>query len=122
VTCEAPLTLCNGSCIDVASDVNHCGMCGKPCAQNQTCSQSQCVANSTMQNGGLNVAELEKLLARFDVTLEQFTNALGVTREQLARTHVTLSDIVKLGVTREQLTRAGITLDDLARIGVDITA
>jgi hypothetical protein len=97
-------------------------MCGKRCTENQMCMQSQCVADGMMPSGGLNVPELEKLLARFAVTLEQFTDALGVTPEQLARTNVTLSDIIALGVTLEQLMQAGVTLDDLARIGVDITA
>jgi hypothetical protein len=78
--------------------------------------------DTMMPSGGLNVPELENLLGRFDVTLAQFTDALGVTPEQLAMTHVTLSDVIELGITLEQLMQVGITLDDLKRIGIDINA
>jgi len=84
--------------------------------------QSRCMADTTMPTGGLNVPELEKLLARFNVTLDQFTDALGVSPEQLANAHVTLSDVIELGITLEQLMQVGITLDDLQRIGIDINA
>lgn len=120
VTCEEERTFCGGNCVNVNRNANHCAKCGNACGANDQCMQGQC--SGSMQSQGLNVPELEKLLARFGVTLEQFTEALDVTPEQLARTHVTLSDIRQLGITQDQLTQAGITLDDLARIGVDIDA
>lgn len=31
--CSAPYTLCNGNCIDTASDIYNCGSCGRDCTQ-----------------------------------------------------------------------------------------
>jgi hypothetical protein len=118
---------CGGMCINVERNASNCGSCGNRCPDEQVCRQSQCIGEDDKgppdpptQPGGLNVPELEKLLARFNITLQQFSRALHVSPAQLARTHVTLSDIEDLGITVERLMRAGITLDDLARIGVDI--
>jgi hypothetical protein len=42
-TCTGGLTLCDGSCIDVRSDPNHCGGC-TPCSGTRPlCTQSRCV-------------------------------------------------------------------------------
>jgi hypothetical protein len=68
---------------------------------------------------GLNIPELEKQLARFGVTLNQLCFVLGLTPEELAHTHVTLSDIREVGITLQQLMFAGVTLEDLEKIGVD---
>jgi hypothetical protein len=127
VMCDAQRTFCGNACVNVARDANHCGMCGHRCPGNQTCRQGQCGGNGNGngngngQSTGLNVVELEKLLAESWVTLEQFTDALGVTREELAQTHVTLSDLRRLGLTDARLMQLGLTLEDLARIGVDVT-
>jgi hypothetical protein len=64
---------------------------------------------------------LEKQLARFGVTLAQLCFVLGLTPQELAQTHVTLSDIREVGITMQQLTLAGVTLADLEKIGVDTT-
>jgi hypothetical protein len=134
VMCDAQRTLCGNACVNVARNANHCGMCGNRCPGNQMCRQGQCGGNG-MGNGngngngnggdsqtmGLNVVELEKLLAESGITLEQFTTALNVTPEELAQTHVALSDLRRLGLTDARLRQLGLTIEDLARIGVDVT-
>lgn len=35
--------LCNGVCINIATDRNNCGMCGRRCAPDQACSEGGCV-------------------------------------------------------------------------------
>lgn len=37
-------TTCNGACVDISTDVLHCGGCSKPCANNQTCTNGTCTA------------------------------------------------------------------------------
>lgn len=43
--CGGLQTNCNGECVKLQSDVNHCGMCGMPCGQGQLCVMGQCRAN-----------------------------------------------------------------------------
>src|SRR5690242_10641521 len=38
----APLTDCNGSCVDVSGDAQNCGMCGNPCGPDQACEAGVC--------------------------------------------------------------------------------
>ena len=40
--CASGLACCDGVCIDVLSDVNHCGECGSPCGANRTCNAGRC--------------------------------------------------------------------------------
>jgi len=40
--CTSGLACCDGVCIDVLSDVNHCGECGSPCGANRTCNSGRC--------------------------------------------------------------------------------
>ncbi|MFO0557273.1 MAG: hypothetical protein U0269_04590 [Polyangiales bacterium] len=35
--------LCSGACVEIASDRNNCGMCGRRCAPDQACSEGSCV-------------------------------------------------------------------------------
>ena len=72
------------------------------------------------QDSGLNLVELESLLSRFGVGLDQFASALGLTRAQLDNAEVSLTDLERLGITVQQLQQVGITLDDLRRIGIDV--
>src|SRR5258708_31903741 len=41
-TCAAPKMLCGTSCIDVSSDVSHCGACVTKCPPSSTCSDGVC--------------------------------------------------------------------------------
>lgn len=42
VRCLADETFCGGSCVDLASDVNHCGACGVTCAAEDPCRDGVC--------------------------------------------------------------------------------
>jgi hypothetical protein len=42
--CPEPLTLCDGVCVDLQSDPDHCGGCGTACTGEQVCSEGDCVA------------------------------------------------------------------------------
>jgi hypothetical protein len=41
-SCDAGYTNCNGSCVDLASDSNNCGSCGRPCCGGGACSNDVC--------------------------------------------------------------------------------
>jgi alpha-D-xyloside xylohydrolase len=43
-SCAAGLTLCEGACVDLAADVDHCGECGSACAAGQVCAAAQCTS------------------------------------------------------------------------------
>lgn len=50
--CNAPMTVCNGSCVDTKTDQQNCGNCGNACTGGQTCSESQCCSSGqTVCNG-----------------------------------------------------------------------
>jgi len=42
--CARPLQECGGLCVDIASDVRHCGACGVACG-GQTCAGGRCAAD-----------------------------------------------------------------------------
>jgi hypothetical protein len=42
-TCQAPLTSCDGACVDVQTDTNNCGSCGAVCAGGAACVNGTCV-------------------------------------------------------------------------------
>jgi hypothetical protein len=42
--CEAGLTSCSGSCLDLANDRLNCGACGHICANNEQCGAGVCKA------------------------------------------------------------------------------
>ena len=70
--------------------------------------------------GGLNIPELQKLLDRIGVSIDEVAARLGVPVSELASVKLTLDDLRGIGVTDELLDQLGITLDDLARIGIDV--
>lgn len=41
--CRAGLMRCDGECVDIASDDDHCGMCGREC-EDMLCSAGECAA------------------------------------------------------------------------------
>ena len=40
--CDGGLTLCNASCVDLASDDRNCGACGAKCKAKENCVNSAC--------------------------------------------------------------------------------
>jgi hypothetical protein len=49
--CQAGQAVCNGSCVDLSSDSNHCGTCGNVCGNGTACSNATCVAQMTPEAG-----------------------------------------------------------------------
>jgi len=43
-TCPAGYDMCSGRCVDVATSVDHCGLCGMACARTEDGRTEQCVA------------------------------------------------------------------------------
>ncbi|MBN2576741.1 MAG: hypothetical protein JXP73_19410 [Deltaproteobacteria bacterium] len=41
--CEGDLVLCGSECVDINTDLNHCGSCSRACGAGQTCSAGVCV-------------------------------------------------------------------------------
>jgi len=52
--CECPsgLTPCDGNCIDLLKDNNHCGSCGNHCQAGKSCCDGTCKALNTPENCG----------------------------------------------------------------------
>jgi len=42
--CDAALTDCTDSCVDTATNIEHCGGCGNACGENEMCIQGNCQA------------------------------------------------------------------------------
>ena len=40
--CPSPATICGGSCVDVTTDPNNCGVCSKACGAGNTCVSGTC--------------------------------------------------------------------------------
>lgn len=43
--CMGGQTLCDGQCVDVQSDNDHCGFCNNPCSDDETCAGGFCFPN-----------------------------------------------------------------------------
>lgn len=41
-TCSPSLVNCNGTCVDLTTDINNCGSCGVECSSEQSCINGQC--------------------------------------------------------------------------------
>jgi len=44
LSCPKGLTQCGDACVSTRSDADHCGVCGKSCAEGQVCSRAECAA------------------------------------------------------------------------------
>jgi hypothetical protein len=42
LTCVPPALLCDGGCLDIASDPANCGACGSPCSRGNSCIEGVC--------------------------------------------------------------------------------
>ena len=51
-TCEAPMTICDGSCVDLDSDAAHCGACDVSCFD-QACDNGSCAGPDLVWGGEL---------------------------------------------------------------------
>ena len=45
-TCAAPRLPCDGACVDVRTDLAHCGACGRTCGEGQYCAAGACRSTS----------------------------------------------------------------------------
>lgn len=41
--CEAPLTACGDTCVNLDTNDDHCGKCDNACAEGETCQEGECV-------------------------------------------------------------------------------
>jgi hypothetical protein len=121
---DEAMNVCGERCVDTERSANNCGSCGNSCAEGQRCEGGRCEDRSDSEGsgmgGGINVAELEKLLGRFGITLEQLSRGIGVEPSELEGMHITLRDLQRIGLTYERMAELGITLEDLERIGIDL--
>jgi len=53
LVCDAGLTDCGGTCVDLQTNDFHCGGCMLGCAGDQTCQGGACVANAPVCDAGL---------------------------------------------------------------------
>jgi hypothetical protein len=44
--CPTGLKACGGLCVDILSDLDHCGQCGNACGGDEICKYGSCCANS----------------------------------------------------------------------------
>jgi hypothetical protein len=51
--CKTGLTSCNGTCVDLQTDLNNCGQCFNSCGSGLACSAGQCVCTANTPNGRL---------------------------------------------------------------------
>lgn len=40
--CAAPSVACDGACVDLQTDINHCGSCDNPCTATESCCAGEC--------------------------------------------------------------------------------
>jgi hypothetical protein len=51
-TCPSGQTICNGACVNLASDLNNCGGCGFACAAGNVCTAGVCAAGAPTCSSG----------------------------------------------------------------------
>lgn len=116
LTCPEGRTACGDTCVDVARNADHCGECNVACNDEQLCEDAQC-RNATPT---VNVRELERLLAMYGVTLQQFAFIIGVDVRSLDGAHITQADLAQAGLTRQVLRNLGVSQQELERAGIDV--
>src|SRR5262245_33685554 len=42
IVCPSALTLCGDSCVDLQTEEDHCGACGRPCPPDEQCQSGLC--------------------------------------------------------------------------------
>jgi hypothetical protein len=50
-SCPNDFFECNGACVDVNIDVNHCGGCGIPCSDDESCEGGICISDVIIEEG-----------------------------------------------------------------------
>ncbi|MBL8919023.1 MAG: hypothetical protein JNJ54_09210 [Myxococcaceae bacterium] len=50
--CASPRVLCNTFCVDLATNLDHCGRCSNPCSGTATCANGQCSTGGGSAAGG----------------------------------------------------------------------
>jgi hypothetical protein len=50
--CSKPRAVCGGQCIDLASNAEHCGTCGKRCAPGEACHAGKCATHAECVHAG----------------------------------------------------------------------
>lgn len=56
--CACGLTMCNGACVDLANDPNHCGSCPNGCAHSAYCAAGSCTCRPTYTACGSSCVQL----------------------------------------------------------------
>jgi Stigma-specific protein, Stig1 len=119
--CTPGLVSCEGACVDVQHNSQHCGSCKKRCKNDQVCVIGQCVKEKEAPVAMNDVAGLGRLLALFGLELDDLANVVGVGVDDLATTPITLTDLAALGINESALALLGLSLDTLALVGIQIS-
>jgi hypothetical protein len=112
--------------VNPRNDAANCGACGMLCGDGQRCQAGACRAmggggdDEGPESSGLDVVELEKLVMRFGVELDDVLERLDLEREELAGVELSVADLERVGISLEELMSAGITLADLERAGIEV--
>ena len=56
-TCAEGMSLCKGACVDVNTDVDHCGACSSPCSLSNECIGGKCLGPSNCNGGNHNTKD-----------------------------------------------------------------
>jgi hypothetical protein len=107
--------------VNLQTNRMHCGACGTQCSGGDRCQEGACRPNGNGQSSGLNVDELETLVMRFGLSLDDVLEQLDISSDQLEGAELSVADLERAGISLRQLMAAGITLADLERIGIDVS-
>lgn len=77
VTDESPLLCCDGACVDMEFDEDHCGACGRTCGADQTCQYGRCERPTTSQHVAPVVHDASIDPRAWTTTLDHLTIAEG---------------------------------------------
>lgn len=58
--CESGRRLCDGACVDVSADDDHCGECGRSCGSGKVCANEKCRAECPQPDSGARICAADE--------------------------------------------------------------